>query len=76
MALLFSFEGVIDGVEGFGFGGRDEAAGIDDDDGGVVWVLGDAEAGLGDLGEHTFAIDHIFGTAERYKADGNFLSIH
>ena len=76
MALLFSFEGVIDGVEGFCFGGCDEAAGIDDDDGGVVGVLGDAEAGLGDLGEHTFAIDHIFGTAEGYKANGNFLSIH
>jgi len=76
MALLFLFEGVIDGVEGFGFGGRDEAAGIDYDDGGVVGVLCYAEAGLGDLCEHTFAIDHIFGTAERYKANGDFLSIH
>lgn len=67
---------MIDGVEGFSFGGCDEAASVDDDDGGIVGVLCDAEAGLGDLGQHSFAIDHIFGTAERYKANGNFLSIH
>lgn len=76
MAFLFSFEGVIYGVEGFRFGGCDEAAGIYYEDEGVVGVVGDAEAGLGDLGEHSFAIDHVFGTAEGYKANGNFLSIH
>jgi hypothetical protein len=28
------------------------------------------------LCEHTFAIDHVFGAAEGYKANSNFFSIH
>ena len=45
MALLFLFDGIIYGVEGFGFGGGDEAAGIDDDDVCVVGILCYTEAG-------------------------------
>jgi hypothetical protein len=71
MALLFSFDGVIDGVEGFCFGGCDEAAGIDDNDIGVIGVLGYTEAGLGYEGEHSFAINHIFWAAEGDEADGS-----
>ena len=70
-ALLFLFDGVLYDVEGFRFGGCDEAAGIDDDDIGIIGVLCYTEAGLGDEGEHPFAVHHIFGTAEGDEADGS-----
>jgi len=70
-AFLFLADGEVYCVERFGFGGCDEATGIDDDDVCVVGILCDDEAGLGDEGEHPFAVHHIFGTAEGDEADGS-----
>jgi len=70
LALSFSFDGVAYRVYRFGFCGSDEATGVDDDDIGVVGILCDDEAGLCDLRQHPFAVDHIFGTAEGDKSDG------
>jgi len=58
------------GIERFGLCGRDEATGIYDDDIGVVGILCDGEARLGDECEHPLTVDHIFGTAEGDETDG------
>jgi len=70
-AFLFLADGEVYCVDGFCFGGGDEATGIDDDDVCVVGILCDDETGLGDEGEHSFAVHHIFGTAEGDEADGS-----
>jgi hypothetical protein len=74
-ALSFSFDGVMYRGHRFGFCGSDEGTGVDDDDVCVVSILCDDEAGLGDLREHSFAVDHIFGTTEGDEANGNLFSV-
>jgi len=69
-AFLFLADGVVNRVQCFGLCGGDEAACIDNDDIGGVGVLGYTQARLGDLGKHALAVNHIFWTAQRYKADG------
>jgi hypothetical protein len=68
-ALLLLLDGVAYCINRFGFGGCDEATGVDNDDIGVVGILVNDEAGLCDLRQHPFAIDHIFWTAEGDKSD-------
>jgi hypothetical protein len=56
-------------LEGFGFGWCNKTAGINDNSISVVWVGCYDNTGLCDFSQHSFAIDGIFGTAKRYKAD-------
>jgi hypothetical protein len=67
-AFLFSADGVVYRIERLGFGGGNKTAGVYDDDIGVVAVVGNDEAGLCDLGQHSFAIDYVLGTAESDKS--------
>jgi hypothetical protein len=69
-ALSLLLDGVAYRTNRFGFGGCDEATGVDNDDVGVIGILGNNEAGLCYLRQHPFAIDHIFWTAEGDEADG------
>jgi hypothetical protein len=66
----FAVHGMFYGLEGFVFGGGDEAAGIDNNDIGIVRLGGYHKVGLSDFGQHFFAVDYIFGTTQCYKAHG------
>lgn len=69
-AFSFLVEGVIYRIQGLGFGRFDEAAGVYNEDIGVVGIGGYNKSGQGDLCEHSLGIDDIFWTAERDKTDG------
>ena len=66
-------DGFADGRERFGHGFVDEAAGVDDDEVGVVVVFADGVAVGADLREDAFGIDQRFRTAEADKADGGLV---
>jgi hypothetical protein len=53
--------GIKNGVEAFFFGALDEAAGVDDDDVGVVGVTGTAETRTFQAGNHHFRVHLVFG---------------
>ena len=68
--LAVFLEGLADGVEGFGLGGVQKAAGVDDD-GVCACVIGrDCVAFGAQSGKDAFAIDQCFGAAEGDHADG------
>ena len=69
-------EGFADGVERFGDGFVDKAAGIDDDEIGVVVAVGDGVAVGADLGEDALGIDQRFRAAEADEADGGLFCSH
>ncbi len=54
-----------DGLDGFGLGVLDEAAGVDEHPVGVGEVLDDHHARLGQLSERAFGVDEVLGAAER-----------
>ena len=65
-----------DGVERFGDRFVDKAAGIDDDEVGVVVTVGDGVAVGADLGEDALGIDQRFRAAEADEADGGLFCSH
>ena len=65
-----------DGVERFGDGFVDKAAGINDDEVGVVVTVGDGVAVGVDLGEDALGIDQRFRAAEADEADGGLFCSH
>ena len=69
-------EGLADRVEGLFDGGVDEAAGVDDDDVGVVIGRYDLVALDTELGEDAFGIDQRFRAAEADEADLGVLAGH
>ena len=60
-ALLVGFQ---DGFDGFFLGRIDEAAGIDNEDIGFLWVGCDFEALASGISQHDLGIDQIFGAAQ------------
>jgi hypothetical protein len=69
LSFLFLFDGAAYYGEGFGFGGFYETTGIYNDDVGVISIVRNDEARLRNQGQHPFAIDEIFGTAEGDETD-------
>ena len=58
-----------DGVDGLLLGRVDEAAGVDDEDFGVLGVGGDVAASLVEHAHHHFGVDQVLGAAEGDEAD-------
>lgn len=68
-AFSFAVYGVVYHFESFGFCRCDEAAGIDYDDVSVVGFRVNDKTGLGDFGQHFFAVDDVFWAAKRHESD-------
>ena len=66
-------DGFADGRERFGYGFVDEAAGVDDNEVGVVVVFADGVAVGADLREDAFGIDQRFRAAEADETDGGLV---
>ena len=58
-----------DGVDRFLLGRVDEGAGVDDQDVGGRWIVGDPRAGVVEQAHHDFAVDEVFGAAEAHESD-------
>ena len=58
-----------DGVDGLLLGGVDEAAGVDDEDLGVLGAGSELAAGAVKQAHHDFGVDQVLGAAEGDEAD-------
>jgi hypothetical protein len=58
-----------DGVDGLLLGGVDEAAGVDDEDVGVLGARGELGAAAMEQAHHDLGVDEVLGAAERDEAD-------
>jgi hypothetical protein len=70
-AFLFLPDCLSDCVKRLIFGRRYKAAGIYNNDVGVIGVLSNNQARTGNLRQNPLAIDHILGTAQGDKTDSN-----
>jgi len=73
--VAFHLRHLEDRVDRFLFGGIDEAAGIDDENVGFLFVESDGVSLPGERSQHHFAVDEIFGASKADKADAGRLPI-
>ena len=67
--LAFEVDHGADGVQGLLFGGLEEAAGVDDDDVGLLVVGAEVEPTLGEVAQEDLAVDEVLGAAEGDEGD-------
>jgi len=67
--LLLVLDHLEDGVDGLLLGGVDEAAGVDDEDFGVLGVGSELAACMVEQAHHDLGVDEVLGAAEGDEAD-------